>query len=89
MMSKTTKPLTASEKKWVAKLEAVLAECPSTRIGAFTIGDCEINLYDNSFEKEINSRMDRVGGDFCSTVQTLGCGLGSVSFPFPVHSTCG
>ena len=88
-MVRTTKPLTAAEKKWVAKLEAVLAECPSKRIGAYTIGDCEIYLYDKSFEKEIDSQMDRGDGDFGSIVNHIGCGLGSVSFPFNVHSTAG
>lgn len=85
----TTKPLTAAEKKWVEKLESVLAECPSNRIGAFTIGDPYLVLYDRSFEGAIDARQNRGDGDFGGIVSSLGCKLGVVYFPFHVHSTAG
>lgn len=90
-MAKKMKPLTAAEKKWIAKLEDLLAECPSKRIGAFTIGDDSIMLYDRSFDGEIDKLQDWRGGgcDFAIAVDSLECNLGSVQFPFTVHSTAG
>lgn len=81
------KPLTAAEAKWVEELEGLLAKCPSNRIGAFTIGDDYIMLYDRSFDNEIcdiqNSRNDN---DFAAVVDSLECGFGIIHFPFPVHA---
>ncbi|ENC6657619.1 hypothetical protein ABKY47_002068 [Aeromonas hydrophila] len=90
-MAKKMKPLTVAEKKWLEKLEAVLAECPSKRIGAFTVGDNFITLYDRSFDGEIDKLQDgrRGGCDFAVAVDSLECEIGTVHFPFPVHSTAG
>lgn len=89
-MTKKTKPLTAVEKKWIAKLEAVLAECPSERMAAYTIGDPAITLYDCSMDVEIDQLMDsRDTCDFCQAADKVGAILHVVDFPFPVHSTAG
>lgn len=91
-MAKKMKPLTAAEAKWVEQLEALLAKCPSKRIGAFTVGDDYITLYDRSFDVEIDKLQDvHCGGgcDFAVAVDSLKCELGTVQFPFSVHSTAG
>ncbi|AVX37783.1 hypothetical protein [Yersinia massiliensis] len=38
--------LTAAEKKWVKQVNALLAKCPSNRLGFYTIGDSNVMLYD-------------------------------------------
>ena len=54
-------PLTQTEKDWLAKLQALLDECPSSRLGAYTIGDPELSLYDRHFEPEINKVAFNIG----------------------------
>lgn len=89
-MAKKIKKLTAAEKQWIAKLEAVLAECPSERMAAYTIGDPNITLYDSSMDVEINKVMDSHGNyDFCHGVEKVGAALCVVNFPFPIHATAG
>lgn len=87
-MAKKMKPLTVAEKKWVAKLEAVLAECPSERFTSYTIGDAEVTIYDKSFEPEV-SELCEGGADVCQAVGKVGCELATVKFPFLVQSTAG
>lgn len=82
-------PLTQTEKDWLLKLQALLDECPSSRLGAYTIGDPDLSLYDRRFEPEINKLLDTGKYDFCTAVADLGVDLGSLKFPFDVHSTAG
>lgn len=84
-MAKKMQPLTEAEKKWIAKVEKVLAECPSKRFSAFTIGDNNITLYDSSFDDEV----DAMNTDTGRAVHQLGCALGNVFFPFNIQSTAG
>lgn len=42
------KPLTKKEQSWLKKLEKVFADCPSDRLGLFTIGDPSLTIYDNT-----------------------------------------
>ena len=84
------KKLTTAEKKWIAKLEAVLAECPSERMAAYTIGDPNITLYDSTMDAEIDKLMDGYDNyDFCQAVEKVGAALYIVDFPFPIHATAG
>jgi nucleoside-triphosphatase THEP1 len=39
-------PLEKSELKWLKKLQKVLNECPTSRLGAYTIGDANLSIYD-------------------------------------------
>lgn len=87
-MAKKMKPLTVAEKKWLAKLEAVLAECPSERFTSYTIGDPNVTIYDKSFDPEIYALCDR-GCDVGGAVEEVGCALAIVRFPFAVQSTAG
>lgn len=82
---KTRKPITAAERAWIKKVNKVLAECPSDRLGFYTIGDPDITVYDKTFDPEI----DKHGGDVGVAVNELDCGLDTVLFPSNVHSTAG
>lgn len=83
--------LTAKEKAWVKKVQRVLNECPSRRLGFYTIGDPDVVIYDRAKNDEIDERMDRgLSSDFCIAVQDTGAETNeSLTFPAPVHSTAG
>ncbi|MGP9633744.1 hypothetical protein ACT3R7_11825 [Halomonas sp. AOP43-A1-21] len=83
--------LTKAEAAWVKKWQAVMDECPSKRIQAFTVGDDELHLFDGSKEDAIQAALDGRGGpsDFCQAVAHEDAELGQIRFPFPVHSTAG
>lgn len=82
--------LTAEERKWLKKVQKALNECPSDRIGFFTIGDPQVVIYDRSKEKEIDAIMDSSNSDWCGCVREAGADLDEVLyFPAHVHSTAG
>lgn len=82
--------LTKEEKAWVRKLQKVLNQCPSERLGAYTIGDNNIIIYDKSKEESINQLMDERGQmDFCVAVDELDAELIRIDTPFQVYSTAG
>lgn len=84
----TTEPLSAAEAKWLKKLNKLLAECPSERIGFYTIGDPAVEMYDLGRQAEIDELMDK-GKDFSPSAEKLGAKLGTLRFPSCVHSTAG
>jgi len=88
-VTKKTPPLTKAETDWIKKLKKVLAECPTDRLGSYTIGDSDIHLYDKSFDSEICNMQESGQVDHCRAVERLGCDLGMINFPFPVLSTAG
>ena len=86
--------LTKKEKKWVDSLQKILNECPSDRIGFFTIGDPDLVLYDTSKDGSIWNVMDshvgEGGPDFCTAVDKVGAGFSEcLDFPNNVESTAG
>ena len=83
------KPLTKAERDWLDKLQSLLNDCPSDRLGAYTIGDPDIEIYDTRYESQINERLESGNVDFCSAVSEVGAGLFSLKTPFCVHSTAG
>lgn len=84
------KPLTAKERAWAEELNRVLQACPSKRIGAFTIGDANLSLYDKELEArpDIQKAVMRAS-DFCIGVRETGIGLAVVHSAFQIHSTAG
>ena len=81
--------LTRAERKWVQELQKVLDKCPSERLGFFTIGDCDVSLYDKGMESQITARQDR-GEDFGPAATAVGARFDEVLlFPSNVHSTAG
>lgn len=81
--------LTAEERKWVKRLQKVLNECPSKRLGFYTIGDREVHLYDRDKDAKVDAAFNTHNTDFCQAVDRADAGLGSVQFPSSVHSTAG
>lgn len=80
--------LTKAEKAWVAKIQKLLDNPPSDRLGFYTIGDPNVSVYDRSKEDEMNE-MSEQGEDWCGCVRAFDADLGSLRFPASVHSTAG
>jgi len=85
----TTEPLTKKERAWLKRLEKLLMNPPTDRIGFYTIGDPDLTAYDQSRNDELSLHMDASDGDFCQSVDKLGAGFGHVKSACPIHSTAG
>lgn len=82
--------MTDAERKWVKKLQKVLNECPSERIGFYTTGDRSVTVYDRSKEEDINADLDSGrAGEFGCSVDLNDAYFEVLNFPAPVHSTAG
>jgi len=83
--------LNKKEKAWLKKLQRILDECPTSRIGFYTIGDRSVSLFDVSKLEEIGYEMDRGNApDFGPAVDRVGAGFDEdIVFPNPVESTSG
>lgn len=81
--------MTPEERKWIKKLQKVLDQCPSDRIGFYTVGDPHVTVYDRSKEGAINQTLDSGSGEFANAVDDNNAWLGSLNFPSQVHSTSG
>lgn len=82
--------LTKEEERWLVKLQKLLRECPSDRIGFYTIGDFYVTVYDRTKIHEINEKMDSGHIDFCQAVEDCDADFGvSLLFPALVHSVAG
>ncbi|MGF6996847.1 hypothetical protein [Paraburkholderia sp. GAS32] len=81
--------LTQAERKWVQDVQKVLNKCPSERIGFYTIGDCNVSLFDKTKEDQIAARQDR-GEDFGPAATAVGAVFDEdLLFPNGVYSTAG
>ena len=81
--------LTKEEAAWLKKLQTLLDKCPSERLGFYTIGDSEVNVYDRSKDAEIDAYQEENDGFFCSAVDQADANLGALRFPTNVHATSG
>jgi hypothetical protein len=81
--------LTKEEAAWVRKVQRLLNNPPSDRLGFYTIGDNDVTVYDSSLQAEIDARYDQMEGDFGNAVEDCGAFLGVLNFPNNVHSTAG
>ena len=79
---------TKEEKAWMIKVQKLLMNPPSDRIGLFTTGDPGLTVYDRTFDAEIDKAQDR-NWDFCVAVERLGAELGSMDSAMNIHSTAG
>ena len=79
------KPLTKAEREWVNKVQAVLNQCPSDRLGAYFSGSFDLSLFDASYEKEIDEMQTRKDCEIGSAVAELGADLGQLDFPFVIQ----
>ena len=82
--------LTKIEDAWLKKVQKLINECPSSRLGFYTIGDRQIKIYDKRKDAEIDVLMTgRHNMDWCQAVDRLDIHLGRINFPSNVHSTAG
>lgn len=81
--------MTRDEKVWLKKLQEVLEQCPSSRLGFYTTGDRTVSVYDKTRQHDIDALMDRRNFDFGPAVEKVGADLGAIRFPSSVHSTAG
>ena len=82
--------LTKTERAWLDKLQNVLNECPSSRLGFYTIGDADLTIYDRKKESKIEDLQDRRGFDFGPAAGEIGALFEyQLAFPSNVHSTAG
>ena len=85
-----TKPLTKPEKAWLNKIEKLLMNPPTNRIGFYTIGDCDLLTYDRSRDSEVHEAMDRnERSDFGPCVESIDAGFESINSACAIHSTAG
>ena len=84
-----TEPLTKAEAAWIKKVERLLMNPPSNRIGMFTMGDAELRLYDRSRDSEIDIYHQENHGEFANAVENLWADLGSINSACQIHSTAG
>lgn len=85
-----TDRLTPEELAWARRLNRVLQECPSGRIGMYTIGDANLTLYDASKFVDTTTVSSRgCRDDVCMMVESQGIGLGTVYSSVPIEGTAG
>lgn len=82
--------LTAEERKWVRRVQKALKDCPSKRIGFFTIGDPQVELYDLDKFKAI-PRRERDNTDLVGLLDKYDLRLDDERLHFPSHveGVCG
>lgn len=78
--------LTKAEKAWVAKVNKLLAECPSDRLTFYAMGDPSVFIVDGTFTDEIDALHD----DPLRTAHNLDAlATEVIQFPSNVSAVCG
>lgn len=83
------KSLTATERKWLAKLESVMKECPSNRLHCYTIGDNDLTFYDKNVADVWESKNQRHEYDAPQLHRAAGSLLAVVTGNFNIDSCAG
>ena len=84
------RPLSKAEINWLDRLEKLLMNPPTKRIGFYTTGGPYLNAYDNRFEDHVHYRLDNdLSSDFCGATDELDVDLMSVKSAVNIHSTAG
>lgn len=82
--------LTKEEKAWVKKVNKILSQCPSTRLGFASMGDPSIYIFDVTRLDEIYEQLEDNKGDFIPSAQEIGAvSVECIEFPSAVESTAG
>ena len=77
--------LTKEEKAWVKKLNKLLGQCPSDRLGFYAGGDPGIVIIDNSHLDDIDAELD----DPVRIAYREGwIAKETITFPGNVHAVC-
>lgn len=83
------KPLTKRESDWLKKLEAVMNECPSTRLQCYTIGDNDLTFYDKQVSLAWENANPRAELDAGEQHEKAGSALATVRGNFQIDSCAG
>lgn len=83
--------ITKEEAAWLRKIQRLLSNPPSDRLGFYTNGDPDVSVYDRTKEREIQEAHARSGefGEFGNAVDECDARLGVLNFPGQVHSVSG
>lgn len=80
--------MTKEERKWVAKLNKMLANPPSTRLGFFTLGDNYISMYNTEILPDDSPLLYNT--DLAGVARDTGALFGEeIYFPETVQGVCG
>ncbi len=83
-------PATKEEKAWMAKLQKLLLNPPSDRLGIYVTGDPCLSVYDKTYDAKIDRMMMKSEStDFCQAVDELGIILGTIDSATNIQSTAG
>lgn len=86
------KKLTKAESDWLKKFKDLMAECPSVRFGAYTVGDADITIYDkpafDSYRIELEAKTRNMPDDV-EIHERIGSVLDTVIMPFQVDGVAG
>lgn len=87
----SAKPLTKAEAKWLSEVEKLLLACPSKRLGAYTVGDAQLHIYDKEVSDAwlVENRLPRDGLDAGEQHRRAGSSLGCISTGFQIDSCAG
>lgn len=85
----TVKQLTAAEAAWLKQFQALMEKCPSKRLGAYTVGDADLTIYDKSVHDKHLKANPREERDDTAVHAELGTVLISIKMPFQVDGVCG
>lgn len=77
---------TKQEKEWIRKMQNLLTNPPSERIGLAATGYDGLIVYDKTCDDQIDEIQNK-GYDFCIAVNRLGAEIGFISSYITIHST--
>jgi len=89
MQDDEKEPFTQDELKWFAKLEKIMSQCPSKRLGCFTGGDRDLHFYDDAeYEKRIASYDGKLSGDLVIDLKKVDLQSFPVCTPMAIQGVC-
>ena len=81
--------MTKEERAWVRKIQKLLDNPPSDRLGFYAIGDADVGIYDLDKSSDIDRKVNEEGVDLPYCVTYFDADLGNLEFPSLVHSAAG
>lgn len=82
-------PLTKEEKKWLKDFQKLMDKCPSSRFGAYTVGDSDLTIYDKIAFDDYREDDLHYMKDDVNIHDEAGTVFLSISMPFQVDGVSG
>lgn len=86
------KKLTAAEIRWLERFQELMRACPSKRLGAYTVGDADLTIYDKpmfDIAREEDESKRRDARDDVSVHADYNTVLYIIHMPFQVDGVAG